>query len=40
VIFLDPKSKECFNKEVTPCTIPSPNISDDKLLERQDIEAI
>ncbi len=40
VIFLDPKSKECFNKEVTPCIIPNPNISDDKLLERQDIEAI
>ena len=39
VIFLDPKTKECFNKEVTPCTIPTPNISDDKLLERQDIEA-
>jgi prolyl-tRNA synthetase len=40
VIFLDPKSKECFNKEVTPCTIPTPNISDDTLLERQDKEAI
>jgi len=38
-LFLDNMSKECFNKEVTPSMIPVLNISDEKLLERQDMYA-
>lgn len=39
LIFLDPLSKECFNKEVTPSMISTPNKSDAILLEREDIYA-
>ncbi len=38
-LFLDNMSKECFNKEVTPSMIPVPNVSNEKLLERQDMYA-
>ncbi|MDD3302461.1 MAG: proline--tRNA ligase [Candidatus Gracilibacteria bacterium] len=40
VIFYDKISKEAFNKEIAPCIIPTPNIKDNELKERQDIEAI
>jgi len=40
IIFYDKKSKEAFNKEVAPSMIPSQNIQDKELKERQDIEAV
>lgn len=39
IIFFDKKSKDCFNREVAPSMIPTPNISEKEQKERQDIEA-
>lgn len=40
VVFHDKKTWESFNKEVAPSMIPTPNVSDNELKERQDIEAV
>ncbi|MDD5769616.1 MAG: proline--tRNA ligase [Candidatus Gracilibacteria bacterium] len=40
IIFLDPETGDCFNKEVAPSFVGTPNIADKELKQKQDIEAI